>query len=889
MNFLKNMAARFPAFFRRKKLDADMAEEMGLHLERRTQSLISEGLSPEDARYAAQRQFGGVDQLKELAREQRSGAWLEEISRDMRHAARSLLKQPGFAMAALATLALCLGANLAIFAVVQATLLRSLPFPDADRLVTLYYTYPKLPSANPGASLTNYYERRGRLPAFSSLAAMNQVTSVVGEPGATSVEKLGRVTSEFFETLGVQPFMGRAFTDAEMTYQTDGVAMISHEYWRNHLGSNPDVLGTSIRLDGIPRVIVGVLPPGFRFLSFQAPVFMPLSSEEGERNVGARHAIGKILIGRLAPGATLAAAKAQVDALDAAIAPAFADAKIIADSGCSTSVVPLHADSVAAIRPVLLLLQGGALCLLLIGGVNLVNLLLIRASNRTRELAIRRALGATHHHVIRATITETLLLAFIGSLLGLGVGALGIKLVALLGADRLPLGAQIEFDSRLAAAAVVGAIVTGIGIGLPVAWFNLRSRLGVVLQSESRGSTAGRATQRLRHGFIVAQVALAFVLLTGAGLLGLSLQRAMAVSPGFRADHVMTGQFNLTWQGYRTLPAFRAFFDPLYEKTRALPGVTAVGAVSAVPVSGSRHRNPMTVPGYTPPPGETVLVHDLFAVAGDYFAAMNIPLRAGRYLDQADAHREQQVCVVDEVFARHYWPDGDAVGKEVYRGTTINARNKPFRIVGVVGAVKQSALTEQKPRSGVYFPYTQMFVRSYFLVARTTLPPETVGTSLAKTIRAIDPDMPLTDLRTMEVRIADSLTERRSPALLAGLFAVTALLLATIGLYGVMAYGVAQRRSEFGIRMALGAQRSDVLRLVFRQGVRLIAQGLALGLVTTLVLSDALSAFLFQVRANDPLALGGVATLLALVALLACWIPSRRAMRVDPMVALRAE
>jgi predicted permease len=297
----------------------------------------------------------------------------------------------------------------------------------------------------------------------------------------------------------------------------------------------------------------------------------------------------------------------------------------------------------------------------------------------------------------------------------------------------------------------------------------------------------------------------------------------------------------------------------------------------------------MTVPGHTPPPGETVLVHDLFAVAGDYFTTMSIPLRAGRYLDDNDAHREQQVCVVDEVFARHYWPDGDAVGKEVYRGTEIEPDAKPFRVVGVVGAVKQSSLTEQKQRGGVYFPYTQMFTRNFFVVARTNLPPDVIATTLAKTIRSIDPDMPLTDLRPMEVRIADSLTGRRAPALLAGLFAATALLLAVIGLYGVVAYGVAQRTTEFGIRMALGAQRSDVLRLVLRQGARLVVLGLAGGLFAALLLTDTLSAFLFGVSPNDPLALGTIAALLFTVAALACLIPALRAAKVDPMVALRAE
>ena len=808
---------------------------------------------------------------------------------ELRIAIRRLMHSPAFTGTALTTLALCIGANLAIFAVVDAILIRSLPFPRADRLVTLYYTYPKLPSATSGASLTNYYERRGKIPALASIAEISYATSVVGEAGSTSIEKLGRVTSEFFSTLGVRPLMGRAFKDDEMTYQSDHEAMLSYECWTNRYGADPNVLGKSIRMDGIARTIVGVLPPNFRFLAFQAPVFMPLSSEDGERNINARHSTDKVQIARLTDGATLADARAQVDALDAALAPAFPDAKIVADAGCHTIVAPLQADHVASVRPTLILLQAGALLLLVIGCVNLVNLLLIRASSRARELAIRQALGASRRHVVRDVMTETILLTVTGALLGLWVGSAGIRLLAALGQGQLPLGAQVNFDGSVAGVALLGALAAGCAIGMPVAWFNLHGRLAGALQAESRGGTASRVMLRLRRGFIVAQVALAFVLLIGAGLLGLSLRRAMAVAPGFRSDHVITGQFNLTWNGYHTMEAFHGFFAGLYEKTRALPGVTAVGVSSQVPIGGSTAGDVVTVPGYVPRSGETVVVHDFFAVAGDYFAAMGVPLRAGRFLEPADTEREQLVCVVDDNFARHYWPEGGAVGKLLYRGTTINHDDKPFTVVGVVGTVKQNGMTERQPRGAVYYPYTQIFIRNYFLVARTSLPPESLATTLARVVREVDPEMPLTDIRSMEVRIDDSLVARRSPALMAGIFALTALLLATIGLYGVMAYTVAQRTSEFGVRMALGAQGRDVLRLVFAEGARLAATGLALGAAGALLLTGFMSSLLFGVNARDPLAFAAVAAVLALVAALACLLPARRATRVDPIVALRSD
>jgi len=808
----------------------------------------------------------------------------------LRHSFRALLKTPGFTATALATLAICLGANLTIFAVVDAVLIRSLPYSNPEQLVSLYYTYPKIPSADNGASLTTYYERRGQIPALASIAAISQATTVIGEPGATSMEKLGRVTSEFFRTLGVEPFIGRAFNDSELTYQTDHVVMLSFEYWQTHFNSDPAALGKTIRTDGIQRVIVGVLPPKFRFLSFQAPVYMPLSSEDGERNVNARHNLQVIQIARLAPGATLADVQTQIAANDAFRAPEFPQAKIVAEAGCYTVVAPLHADHVAAVRPMLILLQAGALCLLIIGGVNLINLLLIRASSRSRELAIRQALGASQRHVVLEVMTETLLLCVGGAFLGLLVGAFGVDLLGALGANQLPLGAEITFNLWLGLMAVAASFIAGILLGLPIVWFNFRSRMAVALQSESRGSTVNRATQRLRNAFIVAQIALAFVLLAAAGLLGLSLKRTMAVSPGFRPDHIIAGQFTLTWFGYHTDGSFENFFSRFHEKTRSIPGVSSIGVVSTAPMVGGANENgPVTVPGYKPRPGEEVLIHNRFGVAGDYFKAIGIPLIEGRYLEQADAGRPERVCVIDENFANTYWPGENAIGKVVYRELGITKDNPPYTVVGVVGAVKQAGLTEAKPPGSIYFPFSQIFIRNYYLVARTSLAPESLGPTLTKIIREIDPDVPLNDLRTMESRIDDSLATRRSPALMAAIFALTALLLAAIGLYGVMAYTVSQRTSEFGIRMALGAQRSDVLRMVFGQGARLALIGLTLGVLGSLLMTSTLSSLLFNVQANDPTALAGVALILAAIAALACYLPARRATKVDPMVALRAE
>ena len=473
---------------------------------------------------------------------------------NLRYAFRQLRKAPAFTVTALATVAICLGANLAIFAVINSILLRPLPFPQSDRLVTIFNTYPKAGVENDGSSITNYYERRGNIPAFSSLSIFRYGSEVVGETGSTEQEEVMRVSPDFFATLGVVPVMGRTFTEAETITPIEdrGVAILTDAYWRQRLNSDPNILGRDLRVNGIPRKIVGVLPPDFRFLSSEARLFLPLTSRAEQRTPRQRHSGGggTHMIARLKPGATIAEAQSQIDAHNAAVEKDNPEAKMMAEAGFRSPVVPLHADHVRSIRPTLWLMQAGVFFLLLIGAVNLVNLLLIRASGRAKEMAIRQSMGASRRHVVSQVMIETVLLTVVGGLLGLVVGAWGIQLLEVLGANRLPLGAHIAFDGWLALIGLAGAVILGVVIAVPIAWFNLSSHLANALQSESRAGTISRAAQRLRHGFIVAQIALAFVLLAGAALLGLSLKKVMAVSPGFRADHVLTGEFTLPWGSY---------------------------------------------------------------------------------------------------------------------------------------------------------------------------------------------------------------------------------------------------------------------------------------------------------------------------------------------------
>jgi predicted permease len=756
--------------------------------------------------------------------------------------------------------------------------------------MTIFNTYPKAGVDRDGSSVTNYYERRAHIPAFTSLAIYSYGTEIIGEPGSTERDQTMRVSPDFFSTLELGPVIGRTFTDEETTSETDHVAILSDTFWRQRYNADPNVLGRQIRVNGVPRKVIGVLPPAFRFLSSDARLFLPLASRPADRTPLQRHSGGNVIqmIARLKPDATLAQAQSQLDAQNAALEVDDPQAKMIADAGFRSLVVPLHADHVAAIRPTLLLLQAGAIALLLIGAVNLVNLLLVRATGRAKELAVRQALGASRGYVVSEVVVETTLLTLLGGVLGLAIGAGGIHLLGVLGVDRLPLGRRIAFDAPLAFVALLAAIIMGIVFAVPIAWFNLRRHLGNALQSQSRSGTSGRSAQILRHSFIVSQIALAFILLAGAGLLGLSLQRVMAVSPGFQSDHVLTGQILLPWATYPDA-ARLTFVESLMGKIGHVPGVLSAGVVNNVPFSGNSGKSAATVAGHVRRPGESARGHYSYGVAGDYFRAMGFSLRAGHFLTADDSRRSERVCVVDEDFARYYWPHASAIGQRLWDGSETGKDAEAFTVVGVVGGVKQAGLTEDEAQGAIYYPYVFRIQDSFFVAVRANIPPESLGLTLQQAVRQIDPDIPVDDLRSMETRIADSLVARRSPVLLAGLFSGIALLLTAIGTYGVLSYAVAQRRREIGLRMALGAQPGHIRAQFFYLSLRLLAGGILLGVIGAWLAGQAMQAVLFHVPAFNLATLAGALCVMALVSLAACLLPSQRAARISPMQALAEE
>jgi predicted permease len=824
---------------------------------------------------------------------------------DLRYALRQLRKSPAFTVTSLATIAICLGANLAIFAVINSILLRPLPFPNADQLVTIYNTYPKAGVDNDGSSITNYYERRGNIPALSSLSIYMERSEVVGEPGSTEQMGVIRISPDFFTTLGVRPMLGRSFTEEEWIEQKN-VVILTDAFWRERFNSDPNVLGRETRINGIPREIVGVLPPSFRFLSSEARLFVSMKSTEEQRSAKARHSGGGAIhmIGRLKPGSTITEAQAQVDAHNAEMEKDNPEAKMMAEAGFRSPILSLHAEHVRSIRPTLLLLQAGVFFLLLMGAVNLVNLLLIRASGRAKEMAIRRSMGASPGHVVAQVVTETVSLTFAGGVLGIIVGSWGTHLLAILGANRLPLGAHVVFDGWLATIGLIASIILGVVIAAPIAWFNLRSDLANALQSESRSDTISRAAQNLRHGFIVAQIALAFVLLAGAALLGLSLKKVMAVSPGFQPDHVLTGEFTIPWQPESEPRVTIA--DRLLESIGQQPGVNAVGIITDIPLGGNGGKTAIAPKGYVPPAGQSLQGHYSYGVTGDYFAALGIPLREGRFLTSEDSHRTDRVCVVDEDFARHYWPiggsalnqriasggekdaNGGALGRRIAHGDEKDD-DKLFTIVGVVGSVKQAALTDRQEQGAVYLPFAYRENSYYFVVTRTGQGPDAFAETLRRLVRAADPNLAIDNIRSMDTRVADSLVTRRSPALLAGIFAGVALLLASIGTYGVLSYAVAQRTREIGIRMAVGAQREQIGAQFLKIGLRLLIAGTVIGVIGAVFSARALQSLLYDVPVLNPATYIGTTAIMIIVCLIACWLPARRASRTDPMEALRAE
>ncbi len=813
---------------------------------------------------------------------------LDSLWREVRLSARGLSRDKNFTFAALAIVALCLAANVAIFAVVNGVLLQPLPFRDPHQLVLVANAYPKAGVERAGSSVPHYLERKEQIDAFAESAAWRPASLTIGEAGSPErVESLS-ATPSFFRVLGVSAAMGRTFTDEEGFYGKHEVAILSDALWRQRFGADPEIVGKKIRINTNLHTIVGVMPADFRFLSQRSRLWTPLCFSDDDRKNDNRHSNNMAMIARLKPGASVANAQSQVDALNVRVAAEDPFAKLVADAGFSTTVYDLGADYVSQLRPVLLLLQAGVLFLLLIGMVNLANLLLVRATARAKEYCVRQALGASWTQLARTLVTETLLLSVGGALLGLALGAAACRGINLLAAEQLPVRIDAGVDFTVCATALGAAIVLGLVLAVPVIWHTLHGSLTAALSVESRGGTTTRAVHRVRHALIVAQIALAFVLVAATGLLGLTFARVLSVDPGFRPENVLAGSIALPWSNYQNEKPRLAFVEKVTTELRAVPGVKAVGIGTSAPFTGDNSNNAIWIEGYQPPAGESLRAHFTSGVAADYFETMGVPLREGRYLTLEDSRSETKVCVVDEDVAKRYWPGESAVGHRLSNSPPDAKDRRLFTIVGVVGAVKQNDLADRRGNGAVYFPYVDYAGLSFTVAVRTEQAPELAAASLRAAVLRVDPELAVDELRTMTARVEESVAGRRVPLLLAGIFAAVALVLAAVGIYGVLAYTVAQRQREIGVRMALGALPEQILRQFLGLGGRLLAIALPLGLVGAWWAGRAMKSLLFDVTPGNALVLAGTAAVLAGVAMIACFLPSVRAARVEPVEALRA-
>ncbi|PTY06241.1 hypothetical protein DB347_12405 [Opitutaceae bacterium EW11] len=811
---------------------------------------------------------------------------LDSLYRDTLQALRALRREKTFSLTVVVTIGLCLGANLAIFAIVNGVLLKPLPFSDPQQLVTVYNQYPKAGVPHAGTSVPQYLERREKVQAFAEAAAIRSYGTTIGEAGSPERIAASFVTPSFFRVLRAAPSLGRTFADEEGFYGKHQVIILSDGLWRQRFGADPAVVGKTLRVDLAPYTIIGVMPRGFQYLDDRPQAWIPLCFSDDDRKADNRHNNNMSMIARLKPGAGMAEALSQIQNLNQRGEENDPLAKMVADAGFSTTVRDLHEDYVAQLRPTLLLLQAGVFVLLLIGAVNVANLLLVRASARLKDYSIRQALGASRRQLARHLLVEIVLLCLVGAAAGLGFGYGMLRAVALLGAAQLPGGMVPELDFTVCAIAVAAALLVGISLGSLIVWHTLRANLASMLSVEARGGTTSRSVHRVRHTLIGAQIALAFVLLTGTGLLGLSFRKLSTMNPGFRPDHVLTSQVALPWGNYKELSQRTAFTARLLTELRAAPGVSYAAVTGSLPFTSNNNNNATVVEGHTPAPGDSVRAHFMIGIDGDYFPAMGIPLREGRFLSEDDGKKDAaKVCVVDEAVAKRYWPNGSALG---HRLAPVNPENQIYyTIVGVVGTCKQNDLAASEDAGAVYFPYSEQPSFSISMVVRTVQSPESVASQLRSIVLRIDPELPLSDTRAMTERLDASLDGRRTPLLLAAIFAGVALVLASVGIYGVLAYAVTQRRREIGIRMAVGAIPQQIRAQFLGLGGRLLAAGLAVGCIGAYFAARAMHSLLFGVTAGNTLVYASAALLLSVVALAACWLPSHRAASVPPLEALR--
>ena len=813
---------------------------------------------------------------------------------DLRYALRSLARSPAFALVAVLTLALGIGANTAIFSVVYSVLLRPLAYADPEQLISLRAEVSGSGLKDVPASQPEYQDYLREVTSLEDLAAVYPININLTGLGEPQRIQAAVVSDNYFRLLGVKPALGRDFTPDDDGGRIGYVAMISHDLWRRRFGSDRDIIGKTVRLDDDPMTIVGVMPSGFRHVleSGASPmeVWAPIALDNPDTNFfNQRNARVYDLIGRLDKGKTVEDARAELAVLRARLAERYPQT-YTPGQGWHPVAEPLAEQVVGDVRPALLILLGAVGFVLLIGCANVANLLLARATAREREIAVRTALGSSQMRLVRQLLTESLVLSIAGGALGLVLASWGATALGRLASLYLPRAGEIELSLPVLGFTACLILLTGVGFGLIPALQSSRPDLQGVLKDAARGSSAGAPRTRMRAALVVAEVAVALMLLAGAGLLLRSFQRLMAVEHGYDPEGLLTLQVWLPVPNDNATGRFftheqrRGFYQRALTAVEGVPGVRSVALTSRLPLRG-RGGTGFTIEGRPVPAGEPAPGAEFRMVSPNYFSTMGIPFVRGEGLPEVADSIAGGKVVVNRTLAEKYWPGEDPIGRRI----RLFGPDGPFlSIVGVVGDVRQMGLA-QPPREELYVSYLGVSSQEMSMVVRTAGDPERLGSTVTAAIRQVDPEQPVFGVMSMERLIDNASAERRVSMLLLLLFAAIALLLSALGIYGVMAYTTSQRRHEIGIRMALGARGPDVLRLVVGQGMRLVGLGLGLGLVGAWLLSRALASQLYGITAQDPLTYASVALLLGAVALTASWLPARRATRVDPMLSLRSE
>jgi putative ABC transport system permease protein len=799
---------------------------------------------------------------------------METLLRDLRYGVRSLVKRPGFTAVALIALALGIGANTAIFSLVNAVLLRPLPFPDPDRLVWMWGNI-RGGSNRASTAPLEFLDYRAQNTTFEEFAASFSVPLPLSLTGTGEPERLtaAGVTGNYFQALGVRPAFGRTFLLENEKPENNQVAVLSYGLWQRRFGGDPNIVNTSIALDGKRCVVLGVMPQEFSFPQ-SAELWVPINFDAGPE-MKQRKAHFLRPIGKLKPGVTLAQAQADTDAVARRLEQQYPDT----NTGWNLRLVSLREQLVGNTRPTLLILFGAVGLVLLIACANVANLLLVRAAGREKEIALRTALGAGRFRIVRQMITESVLLALVGGMLGTLLALWGVELIVKLSAGSLPPTAHVGIDATVLGFTLLVSLLTGVLFGLAPAFRTLKLNLSESLKEGARNAGEGSQRNRTRNLLVVLESALAVVLLIGAGLLIRSLLQLQNVSPGFDPRNVLTMRVDLPGAKYGTSEKTAGFFGELERRVGGLPGVEEVGFISELPLSGQPNDMPYTVAGRS---SDQVFDDDFRRVNTQYFSAMRMPLLRGRNFTEQEVQQSARVTIISDLLAQQVFPDGDPLGQRLIMAMG----GQPFEIIGVVGDIRHRGL-ESAPAPAMYFPtYENHWMN---LVIRTKGDAAGLAAAVRKEVQGIDPDQPVANVRTMQEWVERAVAAPRYRTVLLALFALVALVLAASGIYGVMSYTVTQRTHEIGVRMALGARRLDVLQLVVRQGMTMVVVGVAVGLAGALALTRLMSSLLFGVTARDPLTFVAVAASLTLVAFVACYLPARRATRVDPLVALRYE